>query len=192
MSAGDCDNAGNDAADRLAKDAACPGKTHPFRPLLTRKKAFIRGRIRAQWEQEWKSTAKGSYLRRIGNTLPASLMDGMPHPSTLGLEGVPISIPRRQFKYSHPGCDSYFKRRKTLDRHLKNYLAERPHICWVPGCQRSFSRRDIPSAHYTTHGRRGGRNRYMATLDKTDPVYNPYFCEQLTPQVWPLRYAGRD
>ena len=37
---GHCDNPGNDAADRLAKDAANPGKTHPFRPLLTRKKAL--------------------------------------------------------------------------------------------------------------------------------------------------------
>jgi ribonuclease HI len=47
-----CDNAGNDAADRLAKDAASPGKTHPFSPLLTRKRALIRDTIRAQWERE--------------------------------------------------------------------------------------------------------------------------------------------
>ncbi|KAI3096011.1 hypothetical protein CBS147333_9647 [Penicillium roqueforti] len=49
---GHCDNPGNDAADRLAKDAASPGKTYPFRPLLTRKKAIIRDNIRAQWERE--------------------------------------------------------------------------------------------------------------------------------------------
>jgi hypothetical protein len=48
-----------------------PRKTHPFRPLLTRKKAFIRSKITAQWEQEWKSTPKGSHLRRIVNILPA-------------------------------------------------------------------------------------------------------------------------
>jgi ribonuclease HI len=29
---GHCDDPGNDAADRLAKDAATPSKTHPFRP----------------------------------------------------------------------------------------------------------------------------------------------------------------
>jgi ribonuclease HI len=44
---GHCDNPGNDAADRLAKEAAGPGKTHPFRPPLTREKAFIRNKIRA-------------------------------------------------------------------------------------------------------------------------------------------------
>ncbi|THC90337.1 hypothetical protein EYZ11_010200 [Aspergillus tanneri] len=38
---GHCGNPGNDAADRLAKEAACPGKTHPFCPLLTREAAFI-------------------------------------------------------------------------------------------------------------------------------------------------------
>ena len=69
---GHCDNPGNDAADQLAKDAASPGKTHPFRPLLTREKAFICNRIHAQWEQEWQSSTKGGHLRRIDNTLPAT------------------------------------------------------------------------------------------------------------------------
>jgi ribonuclease HI len=69
---GHCENIGNDTADRLAKDAAHPGKTHPFRPLLTRKKALIRSKIRAQWEQEWRSTTKGSHLRRVDKTLPAT------------------------------------------------------------------------------------------------------------------------
>ena len=69
---GHCDNPGNDAADRLAKDAASPGKTHPFRPLLTRKRALIRDTIRAQWEQEWKLSTKGGHLRKIDSTLPAA------------------------------------------------------------------------------------------------------------------------
>ena len=69
---GHCDNPGNDAADRLAKDAASPSKTQPFRPLLTREKAFIRDNIHAQWEQEWQSSTKGGHLRRIDNTLPAT------------------------------------------------------------------------------------------------------------------------
>ena len=68
---GHCDNPGNDAADRLAKEAAQPGQTHPFRPLLTRESAFIRGKIHAQWEQEWKSSTKGAHLRKIDGTLPA-------------------------------------------------------------------------------------------------------------------------
>ncbi|KAI3094034.1 hypothetical protein CBS147333_10045 [Penicillium roqueforti] len=69
---GHCDDPGNDAADRLAREAARPGKTHPFRPLLTRENAYIRGNIRAQWEQEWRSSTKGGHLRKIDNTLPAT------------------------------------------------------------------------------------------------------------------------
>jgi ribonuclease HI len=69
---GHCDNPGNDAADRLAKIAACPGKTHPFRPLLSRESARIRGDIREQWEQEWRSSNKGGHLRKIDSTLPAN------------------------------------------------------------------------------------------------------------------------
>ena len=45
---GHCEIAGNEAVDRLAKEAAQPGKTHPFRPLLTRENAFLRGKIHAQ------------------------------------------------------------------------------------------------------------------------------------------------
>jgi hypothetical protein len=35
------------------------GKTHPFRPLLTRENAFAREKIYVQWEQEWRSSTKG-------------------------------------------------------------------------------------------------------------------------------------
>ena len=68
---GHCENAGNDAADRLAKEAAQPGKTHPFRPLLTRENAFIHDKIHAQWAREWKSSTKGLHLRKIDDALPA-------------------------------------------------------------------------------------------------------------------------
>jgi ribonuclease HI len=69
---GHCDNPGNEAADRLAKEAASPGKSHSFRPLLTREKASIRSNIIAQWEHEWRSTNKGGHLRKIDNTLPSA------------------------------------------------------------------------------------------------------------------------
>jgi ribonuclease HI len=69
---GHSDDPGNDAADQLAKNAASPGKTHPFRPLLTRERALIRRNIYAQWEQEWKSSTKGGPLRKVDNALPAS------------------------------------------------------------------------------------------------------------------------
>jgi ribonuclease HI len=69
---GHCDNPGNDAADRLAKNAACPGKSHSFRPLLSRENARLRVNILSQWEQEWRSSSKGSHLRKIDGTLPAT------------------------------------------------------------------------------------------------------------------------
>jgi hypothetical protein len=67
---GHCNNPGNDAADRLAKDAAYPGKSHSFRPLLSRENAHLHVNILSQWEQEWRSSSKGSHLRKIDGTLP--------------------------------------------------------------------------------------------------------------------------
>ncbi|KAJ5402736.1 uncharacterized protein N7487_008632 [Penicillium crustosum] len=69
---GHCGNPGNDAADRMAKHAASPGKSHPFRLLLTRERAFIRRNIAAQWEQEWRTSSKGGHLRKIDDALPAT------------------------------------------------------------------------------------------------------------------------
>ncbi|KAJ5111881.1 hypothetical protein NUU61_001511 [Penicillium alfredii] len=68
---GHCENVGNDAADRLAKEAAQPGKTHPFRLLLSRETALVRSKTHAQWEQEWKTSIKGAHLRQIDSGLPA-------------------------------------------------------------------------------------------------------------------------
>ncbi|KAI2742735.1 hypothetical protein DTO013F2_8411 [Penicillium roqueforti] len=64
----DCEYAGNNPADRLDKDAACPSETHPFR---TRTKALVRSKISTQCEQQGKSTTKCTYLRSIDNTLLA-------------------------------------------------------------------------------------------------------------------------
>ncbi|KAJ5340349.1 hypothetical protein N7541_009473, partial [Penicillium brevicompactum] len=69
---GHCDNPGNDAADRMAKHAASPGKSHSFCPLLTREKAFIHGKIAARWEQEWRTPSKGGHLWEIDDTLSAT------------------------------------------------------------------------------------------------------------------------
>jgi ribonuclease HI len=68
---GHSDEPGNEIADRLAKEAAVPGQTHPFSPLLSRERAHIRKGIYAQWESEWKESRNGSHLRKIDNSLPA-------------------------------------------------------------------------------------------------------------------------
>lgn len=68
---GHCDEPGNEAADRLAKEAAIPGQTHPFHPLLSRERAHIRKGIYAQWNREWKESRNGNHLRKVDNSLPA-------------------------------------------------------------------------------------------------------------------------
>ena len=62
---GHCDNPGNDAADRLAKEAVGPKGTHPFCRPVSREKRLIRDQILKQWEQEWKTSEKGRHLHRI-------------------------------------------------------------------------------------------------------------------------------
>ncbi|KAL4944434.1 hypothetical protein BDV06DRAFT_187309 [Aspergillus oleicola] len=105
----------------------------------------------------------------------------------LMLENLPPIIKQVQFKCKEPGCNGRFKRQEHLKRHMKSHSKEKPHICWVPGCHRAFSRSDNLNAHYTkTHSKRGGRNRYVATLDENSPDYDPDFRGQLTPDGRPI------
>ncbi|EAU34209.1 regulatory protein brlA [Aspergillus terreus NIH2624] len=105
----------------------------------------------------------------------------------LSLENLPSIIKQVQFKCKEPGCKGRFKRQEHLKRHMKSHSKEKPHVCWVPGCHRAFSRSDNLNAHYTkTHSKRGGRNRYVATLDETSPDYDPDFRGQLTPDGRPI------
>lgn len=107
--------------------------------------------------------------------------------SNLSLEKLPPIIKQVQFKCKEPGCKGRFKRQEHLKRHMKSHSKEKPHVCWVPGCHRAFSRSDNLNAHYTkTHSKRGGRNRYVATLDETSPDYDPEFRGQLTPDGRPI------
>lgn len=107
--------------------------------------------------------------------------------STLSLENLPPIIKQVQFKCKEPGCKGRFKRQEHLKRHMKSHSKEKPHVCWVPGCHRAFSRSDNLNAHYTkTHSKRGGRNRYVATLDENSPDYDPEFRGQLTPDGRPI------
>ncbi|KAL1985810.1 hypothetical protein VTN96DRAFT_7302 [Rasamsonia emersonii] len=106
---------------------------------------------------------------------------------SLKLENLPSIIKQVQFRCKEPGCKGRFKRQEHLKRHMKSHSKEKPHVCWVPGCHRAFSRSDNLNAHYTkTHSKRGGRNRYVATLDETSPDYDPDFRGQLTPDGRPI------
>lgn len=105
----------------------------------------------------------------------------------LTLDTLPSIIKQVQFKCKVPGCRGRFKRQEHLKRHMKSHSKEKPHVCWVPGCQRAFSRSDNLNAHYTkTHSKRGGRNRYVATLDVSSADYDPEFRGQLTSDGRPI------
>ncbi|OJD19627.1 hypothetical protein AJ78_00484 [Emergomyces pasteurianus Ep9510] len=107
---------------------------------------------------------------------------------THDLSSIPPTIPAPLFKCDAPGCDGRFKRQEHLKRHLKSHTNEKPHVCWVPDCNKSFSRNDNLKVHYaTTHGKKGGRNRYVATLDEDSSDYDPSFRGRLTPDGRPLR-----
>ncbi|KAM0109547.1 hypothetical protein ACP6JB_004676 [Aspergillus fumigatus] len=110
-----------------------------------------------------------------------------PSKQSLSLENLPSIIKQVQFKCKEPGCKGRFKRQEHLKRHMKSHSKEKPHVCWVPGCHRAFSRSDNLNAHYTkTHSKRGGRNRYVATLDETSPDYNPDYRGPLTADGRPM------
>ncbi|GCB25535.1 arsenical-resistance protein Acr3 [Aspergillus awamori] len=48
---GHCGDPGNEAADRLAKDAVGTEKKHPFKHLLSREKGYIRIKIYQEWDK---------------------------------------------------------------------------------------------------------------------------------------------
>ncbi|PGH31068.1 zinc finger protein BrlA [[Emmonsia] crescens] len=107
---------------------------------------------------------------------------------THDLASIPPTIPAPPFKCNAPGCDGRFKRQEHLKRHLKSHTNEKPYVCWVPDCNKSFSRNDNLNVHYTTtHGKKGGRNRYVATLDESSSDYDPNFRGGLTSDGRPLR-----
>ena len=56
---------GNEAADRLAKEATNPLTGHTFQKLVSLQRAYN------QWKTEWESSSKGEHLRRIDSALPA-------------------------------------------------------------------------------------------------------------------------
>lgn len=113
------------------------------------------------------------------------------HGHSLNLANQQFDMHERKFKCKIIGCRMGFKREDHLERHTRSHLKEKPYVCWVPGCHRTFSRRDNLKVHCTeTHTRRGGRNRYVATLDETSPDYDPEFRGQLSFDGRPLRFLA--
>ncbi|KAJ5291455.1 hypothetical protein N7478_000706 [Penicillium angulare] len=118
---------------------------------------------------------------------PFYAIHSVAEPSLTGFADVWSSMPQQQkFECSHPGCRCYFRCRKSFSRHLNSHSEVKPHVCWVPDCHRKFSRRDNLNAHYLTHGKHNGRNRYVATMDLANPKYDPAFSGQLTTDGWPI------
>ncbi|PGG96798.1 hypothetical protein AJ79_09443 [Helicocarpus griseus UAMH5409] len=106
---------------------------------------------------------------------------------SIGIDGLPSRVPAAPFHCDEPGCEGKFKRQEHLKRHQKSHTKEKPYVCWVPDCAKSFSRNDNLKVHYTTtHGKKGGRNRYVATLDHRHPEYNMSFRGELTPDGRPI------
>ncbi|KAJ5471392.1 hypothetical protein N7530_008749 [Penicillium desertorum] len=113
------------------------------------------------------------------------------HGHNLNVENQKFDMHERRFKCKIIGCRMGFKREDHLERHTRSHLKEKPYVCWVPGCRRTFSRRDNLKVHCTkTHTRRGGRNRYVATLDEASPDYDPEFRGQLSFDGRPLRFLA--
>ncbi|KAI1829220.1 transcriptional regulator family: C2H2 zinc finger [Penicillium roqueforti] len=113
------------------------------------------------------------------------------HRLNLNSEIQKFDIHERRFKCKIIGCRMGFMREDHLERHTRSHLKEKPYVCWVPGCHRTFSRRDNLKVHCTkSHTRRGGRNRYVATLDEASPDYDPEFRGQLSFDGRPLRFLA--
>lgn len=103
------------------------------------------------------------------------------------LEGIPAVIHPTPYKCEWPGCNDRFRRNEHLKRHMTSHTGEKPFVCWIPGCGKSFSRSDNLNVHYsTTHSKRGGRNRYVATLDENSEYYDPSYRGDLTPDGLPV------
>ncbi|KAH8699157.1 C2H2 type conidiation transcription factor BrlA [Talaromyces proteolyticus] len=140
-------------------------------------------------DEEWFSPGMRESLRhrQTHRQLSKKTLKKSTSKQSLRLENLPSIIKQVQFRCKEPGCKGRFKRQEHLKRHMKSHSKEKPHVCWVPGCNRGFSRSDNLNAHYTkTHSKRGGRNRYVATLDETSPDYDPEFRGQLTPDGRPI------
>ncbi|KIW81488.1 hypothetical protein Z517_04513 [Fonsecaea pedrosoi CBS 271.37] len=110
-----------------------------------------------------------------------------------------LVIPQNEFACSYPGCidkhtgkQKRFKRQEHKKRHEKTVHEKSTHTtykCWVPECNRPFSRTDNLKSHLrNTHSKRPGvrGNRYVATLDKNSEFYDPDWVGDLDKNGYPI------
>ncbi|EHY60412.1 hypothetical protein HRR83_000171 [Exophiala dermatitidis] len=110
-----------------------------------------------------------------------------------------LIITKNEFACSYPGCidkstgeQKRFKRQEHKKRHEKTVHEREKHSayrCWVPECNRPFSRTDNLKSHLrNTHSKRPGvrGNRYVATLDKNSEYYDPEWVGNLDKDGYPI------
>lgn len=110
-----------------------------------------------------------------------------------------LVIAQNEFACSYPGCidkntgkQKRFKRQEHKKRHEKTVHEKAMHEaykCWVPDCDREFSRTDNLKSHLrNTHSKKLGvrGNRYVATLDKNNEFYDPEWVGELDKHGYPI------
>lgn len=110
-----------------------------------------------------------------------------------------LVITQNEFACSYPGCidkgtghPKRFKRQEHKKRHEKTVHEKEKHSgyrCWVPECNRPFSRTDNLKSHLrNTHSKRPGvrGNRYVATLDRNSEYYDPEWVGELDKEGYPI------
>ncbi|KEF56818.1 uncharacterized protein A1O9_07008 [Exophiala aquamarina CBS 119918] len=110
-----------------------------------------------------------------------------------------LVIAQNEFACSYSGCidkntgkQKRFKRQEHKKRHEKTVhekAMHEAHKCWVPDCDREFSRTDNLKSHLrNTHSKKLGvrGNRYVATLDRTNEYYDPEWVGELDKHGYPI------
>ena len=137
---------------------------------------------------------KGSGSGPIGKRKPLGNKSGIEYDSIVLQNSFACSYPECIDK--NTGKQKKFKRQEHKKRHEKTVHEKETHVshvCWVPQCERSFSRTDNLKSHLrNTHGKRSAnaRNRYVATLDPNNAeYYSPDWVGDLTPEGLPIGIA---
>lgn len=107
---GHANNAGNEAADQLAKQAITTREDHDFRTPLSAFRKDIHQTIEQEWRAEWAASTNGRYLKKIDGTLP--------NKRALRLYGTLTrheTYLLAQLRSDHSWLSTYGKKRKFVD-----------------------------------------------------------------------------